>query len=84
MWIPVWVDAVLALIRCISVILNSVDVMFCTPSRYAPSLSEEAFLELGTVPAGTASFSWQSMLLVGLPRGPKENRIQIVVRLGGI
>lgn len=83
MRIPICMEAVLTLIRYIGVILNREDVMFCTPSRYAPCLSEEAFLELGTVPAGTAGFSWQSMLL-GLPRGHKENSIHIIIRLGGI
>lgn len=77
-------EAILALIRCIGVVLSSKDVMFCSPSRYASRLSEDAFLELDTDPAGTAGFLWQSLLLVGLPRGPKENRIQIVVRLGGV
>lgn len=43
MGILVWVEAVLTPIRCNGVILNSEAVVFCTPSRYVPSLSEEAF-----------------------------------------
>lgn len=39
---PVWVEAVLILIRYIGIILNSEDVVFCVP-RYAPSFSEEQF-----------------------------------------
>lgn len=34
--------------RCAGVILNSEDLMFCVPSRYASRLPEDAFLGLDT------------------------------------